>query len=87
MIYEPVLFVVYCYFGFNKNEISYVALYVSNKKLIHEQVRFCPKRRQTMLFSATMTEEVGKLVKLSLSNPIRLSADPSAQRPVALTEE
>ncbi|CAM8926933.1 unnamed protein product [Rhodiola kirilowii] len=54
---------------------------------IRELVRFCPKRRQTMLFSATMTEEVGELVKLSLTNPMRLSADPSAQRPSTLTEE
>ncbi|XVF63671.1 hypothetical protein PTKIN_Ptkin09bG0105200 [Pterospermum kingtungense] len=54
---------------------------------IQELVRLCPKRRQTMLFSATMTEEVDELVKLSLSRPLRLSADPSAKRPSTLTEE
>ncbi|XP_024030297.1 DEAD-box ATP-dependent RNA helicase 28 [Morus notabilis] len=54
---------------------------------IHELVRFCPKRRQTMLFSATMTEEVDELVKLSLNQPVRLSADPSTKRPAKLTEE
>ncbi|KAA3488949.1 DEAD-box ATP-dependent RNA helicase 28 [Gossypium australe] len=54
---------------------------------IHELVRLCPKRRQTMLFSATMTEEVDELVKLSLTRPLRLSADPSAKRPSTLTEE
>ncbi|KAH8509614.1 hypothetical protein H0E87_011390 [Populus deltoides] len=54
---------------------------------IHELVRLCPKRRQTMLFSATMTEEVDMLIKLSLTKPLRLSADPSAKRPAALTEE
>ncbi|KAJ4963145.1 hypothetical protein NE237_023084 [Protea cynaroides] len=54
---------------------------------IHELVRLCPKRRQTMLFSATMTEEVDVLVKLSLTRPLRLSADPSAKRPAKLTEE
>ncbi|XP_068309193.1 DEAD-box ATP-dependent RNA helicase 28-like isoform X2 [Pyrus communis] len=54
---------------------------------IHELIRVCPKRRQTMLFSATMTEEVDELVKLSLTKPLRLSADPSAKRPVTLTEE
>ncbi|EOY15057.1 DEA(D/H)-box RNA helicase family protein isoform 2 [Theobroma cacao] len=54
---------------------------------IHELVRLCPKRRQTMLFSATMTEEVDELVKLSLTRPLRLSADPSAKRPATLTEE
>ncbi|KAG5414318.1 hypothetical protein IGI04_001885 [Brassica rapa subsp. trilocularis] len=51
------------------------------------QVRLCPKRRQTMLFSATMTEEVKELAKLSLNKPLRLSADPSARRPPGLTEE
>ncbi|KAL2457829.1 DEAD-box ATP-dependent RNA helicase 28 [Forsythia ovata] len=54
---------------------------------IHELVKLCPKRRQTMLFSATMTNEVSELVKLSLNKPLRLSADPSAKRPATLTEE
>uniref|UniRef100_A0A2P2KF34 DEAD-box ATP-dependent RNA helicase 28 n=4 Tax=Rhizophora mucronata TaxID=61149 RepID=A0A2P2KF34_RHIMU len=54
---------------------------------IQELVRLCPKRRQTMLFSATMTEEVDELIKLSLTKPLRLSADPSAKRPATLTEE
>ncbi|XP_045804344.1 DEAD-box ATP-dependent RNA helicase 28-like [Trifolium pratense] len=54
---------------------------------IQEIVRLCPKKRQTMLFSATMTEEVNDLIKLSLSKPLRLSADPSAKRPTSLTEE
>ncbi|KAJ7963849.1 DEAD-box ATP-dependent RNA helicase [Quillaja saponaria] len=54
---------------------------------IHELIRLCPKRRQTMLFSATMTEEVDELIKLSLSKPLRLSADPSTKRPATLTEE
>ncbi|XP_022876043.1 DEAD-box ATP-dependent RNA helicase 28 [Olea europaea var. sylvestris] len=54
---------------------------------IHELVKLCPKRRQTMLFSATLTNEVAELVKLSLNKPLRLSADPSAKRPATLTEE
>ena len=33
-----------------------------------------PARRQTMLFSATMTEEVRKLVALSLKHPVRWAA-------------
>ncbi|KAH3745319.1 DEAD/DEAH box RNA helicase [Pelomyxa schiedti] len=35
----------------------------------------CPKQRQTMLFSATMTEQVDVLVKLSLNNPVRIAVD------------
>ncbi|KAF4396838.1 hypothetical protein F8388_004806 [Cannabis sativa] len=54
---------------------------------IHELVRLCSKKRQTMLFSATMTEQVDELVKLSLNKPLRLSADPSSKRPAKLTEE
>ncbi|KAL0438404.1 UNVERIFIED_CONTAM: DEAD-box ATP-dependent RNA helicase 28 [Sesamum latifolium] len=54
---------------------------------IHELVKMCPKRRQTMLFSATMTEQVDDLIKLSLNKPLRLSADPSTKRPATLTED
>ncbi|KAL8139837.1 hypothetical protein V2J09_005858, partial [Rumex salicifolius] len=54
---------------------------------ISELVRLCPKRRQTMLFSATMTEQVDELIKKLLTKPLRLSADPSAKRPASLTEE
>ncbi|MCO5592482.1 hypothetical protein L7F22_046485 [Adiantum nelumboides] len=54
---------------------------------VQELVRLCPQKRQTMLFSATMTEEVNELVKLSLANPVRLSADPSTQRPSTLVEQ
>ncbi|GMY28239.1 DEAD-box ATP-dependent RNA helicase 28-like [Fagus crenata] len=54
---------------------------------IRELVRLCPRRRQTMLFSATMTEEVDELIKLSLTKPSRLSADPSKTLPATLTQE
>eukprot|EP00250_Pteridium_aquilinum_P010415 c19370_g1_i2 orf=528-3065(-) len=54
---------------------------------VQELVRLCPRKRQTMLFSATMTEEVNELIKLSLVNPVRLSADPSTQRPKTLLEQ
>ncbi|KAH9307942.1 hypothetical protein KI387_035853, partial [Taxus chinensis] len=54
---------------------------------VQELVKLCPRRRQTMLFSATMTEEVNELIKLSLTSPVRLSADPSTKRPSKLVEE
>ncbi|XP_057864908.2 DEAD-box ATP-dependent RNA helicase 28 isoform X1 [Cryptomeria japonica] len=54
---------------------------------VQELVKLCPRRRQTMLFSATMTEEVDELIKLSLNSPVRLSADPFTKRPSTLVEE
>uniref|UniRef100_A0ACD5YJT7 Uncharacterized protein n=1 Tax=Avena sativa TaxID=4498 RepID=A0ACD5YJT7_AVESA len=54
---------------------------------INELIRMCPKRRQTMLFSATMTGQIDELVKLSLNKPVRLEADPSLKRPATLTED
>uniref|UniRef100_A0ABM5G4Q4 RNA helicase n=1 Tax=Pogona vitticeps TaxID=103695 RepID=A0ABM5G4Q4_9SAUR len=37
-----------------------------------EIIRLCARHRQTMLFSATMTEEVKDLASVSLKNPIRV---------------
>ncbi|EYU38793.1 hypothetical protein ABFS82_03G071400 [Erythranthe guttata] len=54
---------------------------------IHELVKMCPKRRQTMLFSATMTEKIQELIKFSMNKPSSIEADPFTKRPAALTEE
>lgn len=43
---------------------------------VKELVKFCPKSRQTMLFSATMTTSVNQLAELSLNRPVRIQADP-----------
>eukprot|EP00939_MAST-03C_sp_MAST-3C-sp1_P004730 g4730.t1 len=40
---------------------------------VHELVKHCSRGRQTMLFSATMTDKVEDLVKLSLNRPVRVS--------------
>jgi ATP-dependent RNA helicase DDX27 len=39
---------------------------------IEELVKHCPKSRQTLLFSATMTSKVDDLAKLSLKRPVRV---------------
>ncbi|KAL6591924.1 DEAD-domain-containing protein [Neocallimastix sp. 'constans'] len=39
---------------------------------LNEIIKNCPKGRQTMLFSATMTDNIDQLVKLSLNRPVRL---------------
>ncbi|KAJ8984206.1 hypothetical protein NQ317_011115 [Molorchus minor] len=40
-----------------------------------EIIRQCSRQRQTMLFSATMTDEVENLAAVSLSKPVRLFVD------------
>ena len=57
------------------------------KDEIHEIVKLAPTQRQTLLFSATMTEQVKDLIDLSLRHPVRLAADESAAAPKALTQE
>ncbi len=42
---------------------------------LEEIVRNCPRSRQTLLFSATMTDRVEQLVRLSLNRPVRLFID------------
>ena len=54
---------------------------------IKQIVSMAPSKRQTMLFSATMTEEVQKLISLSLKHPVRLAADAAAAAPRELTQE
>ncbi|KIK71025.1 hypothetical protein GYMLUDRAFT_235410 [Collybiopsis luxurians FD-317 M1] len=52
-----------------------------------EIVKSCPKSRQTMLFSATMTDSVDELVKMSLNKPVRLFVDPKKSVARNLTQE
>ena len=54
---------------------------------VKEVVKFCPKSRQTLLFSATLTTSVNKLVELSLNRPVRVSADPLFDMASRLTQE
>ncbi|WFC94874.1 RNA helicase [Malassezia brasiliensis] len=54
---------------------------------LNEIVRSCPQQRQTMLFSATMTDDVDQLVRLSLRHPVRLFVDPKRSTAAKLTQE
>jgi ATP-dependent RNA helicase DDX27 len=54
---------------------------------IKQIVKAAPVKRQTLLFSATMTEEVRQLAAVSLHKPVRLAADPSAAPPRDLLQE
>src|SRR6266542_2533786 len=42
---------------------------------LNEIVKNCPKSRQTMLFSATMTNNINELIRLSLNRPVKLMID------------
>lgn len=46
---------------------------------LNEIIKSCPKSRQTMLFSASMTENVDDLIRISLRKPIRLFVDESTK--------
>ncbi|PWN46659.1 DEAD-domain-containing protein [Violaceomyces palustris] len=54
---------------------------------LNEIIRSCPKGRQTMLFSATMTDDVEQLVRLSLRRPVRLFVDPKRSTAKKLIQE
>lgn len=52
-----------------------------------EIIKSCPVSRQTMLFSATMTDSVHDLVKMSLQNPVKLFVDPKNSTAKNLVQE
>ncbi|KAF9583304.1 nucleolar DEAD-box protein required for synthesis of 60S ribosomal subunit [Lunasporangiospora selenospora] len=52
-----------------------------------EIVNACPLKRQTMLFSATMTDNVDELIRMSLNRPVRLQIDASNATASRLVQE
>lgn len=54
---------------------------------LNEIIKFCPASRQTMLFSATMTDSVDQLIKMSLTKPVRLFVDPKRTTAKELVQE
>ncbi len=54
---------------------------------LNEIIKSCPRTRQTMLFSATMTDSVDELVKLSLDRPVRVFVDPKRSTAKNLVQE
>ncbi|PVU95854.1 hypothetical protein BB561_001564 [Smittium simulii] len=57
------------------------------KEELTEIIQHCPKKRQTMLFSATMTDNINDLIRLSLNKPIRIMVDPPKQTSTRLIQE
>ena len=54
---------------------------------LNEILTTIPKSRQTMLFSATMTDRVDKLIRLGLNRPVRLMVDARKQTVGTLVQE
>ena len=57
------------------------------KDELTEIIRQCPLKRQTMLFSATMTDNVDELIRLSLQKPVRIMVDSNKSTAQNLTQE
>lgn len=54
---------------------------------LNEILTTIPKSRQTMLFSATMTDTVDKLIRVGLNKPMRLMVDAKKNTSGTLTQE
>ncbi|RMZ83873.1 hypothetical protein DV737_g1414, partial [Chaetothyriales sp. CBS 132003] len=54
---------------------------------LDEILKTIPKSRQTMLFSATMTNSVDKLVRVGMNKPVRLSVDANKATTTGLVQE
>lgn len=54
---------------------------------LNEILTTIPKSRQTMLFSATMTDSVDKLIRVGLNRPVRLLVDAKRQTVQGLVQE
>lgn len=54
---------------------------------LNEILTTIPKSRQTMLFSATMTDTVDKLIRVGLNRPVRLMVDAKKQTVTGLIQE
>ena len=54
---------------------------------IHRAVKYLPKERQTLFFSATMPEEILKLASLYMKLPIQVEVSPSGATPEKIVQE
>ena len=54
---------------------------------LDEILRLIPKSRQTMLFSATMTDSIDKLIRVGMNRPVRLQIDAKKATTQTLTQE
>ncbi|RUS90789.1 hypothetical protein EGW08_001408 [Elysia chlorotica] len=80
--------------SFTLNSIEILVLDEADRMLdeyfaeqMKEIIRSCAHQRQTMLFSATMTETVQELVAVSLKDPVRVFVNQSTEVALGLRQE
>uniref|UniRef100_A0AC35TNT4 RNA helicase n=1 Tax=Rhabditophanes sp. KR3021 TaxID=114890 RepID=A0AC35TNT4_9BILA len=80
--------------GFTLKQIEVLILDEADRMLedafadqMKELIQMCGKKRQTMLFSATMTDEIEDLVKMSLKKPIKLFINENTKTATNLSQE
>lgn len=54
---------------------------------LNEILHTIPRSRQTLLFSATMTESIDRLVRVGMTRPLRISVDAPKSTTTTLTQE
>ncbi|EMR10554.1 hypothetical protein PNEG_01260 [Pneumocystis murina B123] len=81
-------------YGFSPDGIEIIVIDEADRILeegfqdeLNEIIKICPKSRQTILFSATMTDKVDKLVRLLLNKPVKLFIDPKNSTAKSLVQE
>eukprot|EP00767_Chilomastix_cuspidata_P000586 gnl/Chilomastix_cuspidata/1154.p2 GENE.gnl/Chilomastix_cuspidata/1154~~gnl/Chilomastix_cuspidata/1154.p2 ORF type:complete len:526 (+),score=297.08 gnl/Chilomastix_cuspidata/1154:47-1624(+) len=57
------------------------------KKELDELLALLPRRRQTVLLSATMTDKVSQIERLALVKPVRVEIDPPLTLPAGVRQE
>uniref|UniRef100_A0A0N4ZMD0 RNA helicase n=1 Tax=Parastrongyloides trichosuri TaxID=131310 RepID=A0A0N4ZMD0_PARTI len=80
--------------GFTLKKIEILILDEADRMLeeafadqMKELIQMCGKKRQTMLFSATMTDEIEDLVKMSLDKPVKLFINNNTKMANNLSQE
>lgn len=80
--------------GFSVESIEIVVMDEADRMLedgfadeLNEIVNTIPKSRQTMLFSATMTDSVDKLIRMGMQRPVRIMVDTKMSTVKTLVQE